>query len=128
MTTMSSTAVLRGRATAEDEALDRVRGRLVRPLPDDRFWGWLLPLAIALGAGVLRLWRITRPPGPELKRAGGLIFDETYYAHDSWSLLHHGVELNSSDSGPGFVVHPPLVKFMIFMCLLLLCWCVTFVI
>jgi dolichyl-phosphate-mannose--protein O-mannosyl transferase len=113
MTTMSSTAVLRGRATAEEEALDRVRGRLVRPLPDDRFWGWLLPLAIALGAGVLRLWRITRPPGPELKRAGGLIFDETYYAHDSWSLLHHGVELNSSDSGPGFVVHPPLGKWMI---------------
>ena len=23
-----------------------------------------------------------------------LIFDETYYAKDAWSILHHGVELN----------------------------------
>jgi dolichyl-phosphate-mannose-protein mannosyltransferase len=113
MTTMSSTAVLRGRVTAEEEALDRVRSRLVRPLPSDRFWGWALPLLITLGAGLLRFWRITRPPGSDLHRAKDFIFDETYYAHDAWSLLHHGVELDSSDSAPGFIVHPPLGKWMI---------------
>jgi dolichyl-phosphate-mannose-protein mannosyltransferase len=110
---MSSTAALRGSATAKGEALDRVRARLVRPLPDDRLWGWLLPIAITLAAGFLRFWRITRPPGPELHKGDGLIFDELYYAHDGWSLLHHGVELDTHDSGPGFVVHPPLGKWMI---------------
>jgi dolichyl-phosphate-mannose--protein O-mannosyl transferase len=110
---MSSTAALRGRATAKGEALDRVRARLVRPLPDDRLWGWLLPIAITVAAGFLRFWRITRPPGPELHKGSGLIFDETYYAHDAWSLLHHGVELDTADQSSGFVVHPPLGKWMI---------------
>ena len=106
MARMSGTAVVRPRSAAA-ESLDRIRERLVRPLPADGWWGWLLPLAIA-GVGLLmRLWRITRPPSK--------VFDETYYAHDAWDLLHHGVELdaNSHDSAPGFVAHPPLGKWMI---------------
>jgi dolichyl-phosphate-mannose--protein O-mannosyl transferase len=87
------------------ETLARVRSRLVRPLPDDRLAGWLWPLAVAAVAGFLRFDRLSVP--------GKLVFDEVYYAKDSWSLLHHGVELDSNGSGPGFVVHPPLGKWMI---------------
>ena len=41
------------------------------------------------------------------------MFDEVYYTHDSWSLFHYGVELNTTNNGPGYVVHPPLGKWMI---------------
>jgi dolichyl-phosphate-mannose--protein O-mannosyl transferase len=90
--------------------LERIRGRLIRPLPDDRLAGWLLPLAITVLAGLLRFWRITRPSGATLHSSSGIVFDETYYAHDSWELLHHGVETNGLGTGAGFVVHPPLGK------------------
>jgi dolichyl-phosphate-mannose-protein mannosyltransferase len=95
------------------ETLARIRARLVRPMPDDRLRGWLLPLAVTVLAGVARFWRLTRPGGHTMTSGKSLVFDETYYAHDSWSLLHHGVELNGNDTGPGFVVHPPLGKWMI---------------
>jgi dolichyl-phosphate-mannose--protein O-mannosyl transferase len=98
--------------TLDREALGRIRDRLVRPMPTDRLWGWLLPLAITLLAGVARFWRITRPGGHTLTSPNGIIFDETYYAHDSWSLLHHGVETNGPMTAPGFVVHPPLGKWL----------------
>jgi dolichyl-phosphate-mannose-protein mannosyltransferase len=89
------------------EARSRIGKRLQRPMPDDRLWGWLLPLAITAFAAVLRFWRITRPQKK--------VFDEVYYAHDAWNLLKHGVELDSGkhDSAPGFIVHPPLGKWMI---------------
>jgi dolichyl-phosphate-mannose-protein mannosyltransferase len=89
------------------ERLDRVRYRLVRPLPDDGIWGWVLPLAITAMAAALRFWRLGTP--------GTVVFDETYYAHDANNLLHHAVELdnNHHDTGAGFVVHPPLGKWMI---------------
>jgi len=89
------------------EATARIRTRLRRPMPTDRLWGWLLPSVIALLALAIRLWRITRPPKK--------VFDEVYYAHDAWNLLRHGVELDagSHDKSPGFIVHPPLGKWMI---------------
>jgi dolichyl-phosphate-mannose--protein O-mannosyl transferase len=62
-------------------------------------------VAIAGVAAFLRLWRVTRPPKK--------VFDEVYYAHDAWSLLHHGVELDANSRAAGFVVHPPLGKWMI---------------
>src|SRR5947209_19926744 len=84
----------------DSEARGRMSRRLRRPMPDDRLWGWLLPLAITAFAAVLRFWRITRPQKK--------VFDEVYYAHDAWNLLKHGVELDSGkhDSAPGFIVHP----------------------
>jgi dolichyl-phosphate-mannose--protein O-mannosyl transferase len=94
------------------EALQRIRARLLRPLPNDRLLGWLLPLAVTLLGGIARFWRITRPGGHSLTTHNSIVFDETYYAHDSWALLHHGVELNGDQTGPGFVVHPPLGKWM----------------
>jgi dolichyl-phosphate-mannose-protein mannosyltransferase len=109
--------------------------RLVTPLPDDRLRGWLVTLGIGLFAGFLRFWHLgsllwTTDP-TDAKRPAGYysgsyvdkttgcvryyqdIFDETYYHHDALSLLKHGVEQNCQNTGAGFVVHPPLGKWMI---------------
>src|SRR3954453_8080938 len=108
MASMCGTAVERPRS-APAETLDRIRDRLVRPLPADGWGGWLIPLAITGVALFMRLWRITRPQAK--------VFDETYYAPDAWSLLHHGVEIDthSTSTTPGFVAHPPLGKWAIAM-------------
>src|SRR5436190_10710375 len=70
-----------------DEAsrLAALRARLAAPMPDDRPWGWLGPLLVTAFGAFLRFDRLRVP------RA--LIFDETYYAKDAWSILNHGVEL-----------------------------------
>ena len=75
-------------APAADEAGRRsvLRARLVAPMPDDRPWGWLGPLLVTLFGTWLRFDRLAIP------RA--LVFDETYYAKDAWSILQHGVEWN----------------------------------
>ena len=71
-----------------DEAgrLAVLRARLLTPMPDDRLWGWLGPLLVTAFGAFLRFNRLRVP------RA--LIFDETYYAKDAWSILQHGVEWN----------------------------------
>src|SRR6266705_665979 len=66
--------------------LAALRARLVSPLPGDRLWGWLGPLLVTAFGAFLRFDRLRVP------RA--LIFDETYYAKDAWSILNHGVEWN----------------------------------
>ena len=63
-----------------------LRARLASPMPDDRPWGWLGPLLVTAFGAFLRFNRLRVP------RA--LVFDETYYAKDAWSILNHGVELN----------------------------------
>ena len=75
-----------------DEAgrLAVLRARLVAPMPEDRLWGWLGPLLVTAFGAFLRFNRLRVP------RA--LIFDETYYAKDAWSILQHGVELKLLDS------------------------------
>jgi dolichyl-phosphate-mannose-protein mannosyltransferase len=99
-----------------------LRDRLVPPFPGSRLWGWLGPLAVTLLAGYLRFNRLSIPGGSAATRAlvcgpdgkvKACVFDEVYYTHDAYSLFHHGVELNATDNGPGFVVHPPLGKWMI---------------
>src|SRR5256886_981141 len=74
-------------AAPADEAgrLAALRARLAAPMPDDRPWGWLGPLLVTAFGAFLRFDRLRVP------RA--LIFDETYYAKDAWSILNHGVEL-----------------------------------
>jgi len=76
-----------------------------RPMPGDGLLGWAGPLAITVLAGLLRLWHVTRPRGP--------VFDEVYYPKDAHDLLRFGVERGDSCVGPGFVVHPPLGKWLI---------------
>jgi dolichyl-phosphate-mannose-protein mannosyltransferase len=72
--------------TDEAGRLAALRARLVTPMPDDRPWGWLGPLLVTAFGAFLRFNRLRVP------RA--LIFDETYYAKDAWSILQHGVEWN----------------------------------
>ena len=71
-------------AADESSRLTALRMRLVSALPDDRPWGWLGPLLVTAFGTFLRFNRLRVP------RA--LIFDETYYVKDAWSILQHGVE------------------------------------
>ncbi|MCW2892464.1 MAG: Dolichyl-phosphate-mannose--protein O-mannosyl transferase-like protein [Actinomycetia bacterium] len=73
-----------GGGTAERIAL--LRARLMTPMPGDRLWGWIGPLLVTLFAGFLRFNRLSVP--------NAIMFDETYYAKDAWSILKHGVEWN----------------------------------
>jgi dolichyl-phosphate-mannose-protein mannosyltransferase len=97
---------------------DSWRARILPPT--DGRGGWLVALAVALLAGVLRVVRLDIP--------NGRIFDEVYYACDAQNLLRFGVEAgtvgNSDDDPsaaqrcepngqPGFIVHPPLGKWAI---------------
>ena len=85
-----------------------------------KLWYWGGPLAVtALGAG-LRLWDLGQPHS--------LVFDETFYVKDAWSLFNNGYETTwPADTDPKFaagetnifktdgsyVVHPPLGKWLI---------------
>ncbi|MFC6067833.1 dolichyl-phosphate-mannose--protein mannosyltransferase [Streptomyces ochraceiscleroticus] len=105
-----------------------VRTRLLAPFPASRLSpgtarlaAWGLPVLVALLAGILRFWRLGSPDK--------VIFDETYYPKDAWSLLQYGYEgtwaKNANDALVGnpphlllnpehsYVVHPPLGKWMI---------------
>ncbi len=81
----------------------------------DRIAAWSI---IALAA-FLRLWNLGYP--------GKLVFDETYYVKDAWTLWNTGSEkawpkdantafeagrVNTFLSDPSFVVHPPLGKWI----------------
>ena len=68
------------------ERIAALRARLLTPMPDDRLWGWIGPLLVTLFAAFLRFNRLSVP--------NAVIFDETYYAKDAWSILKHGVEWN----------------------------------
>ncbi|WP_443043499.1 dolichyl-phosphate-mannose--protein mannosyltransferase [Streptomyces sp. NBC_00358] len=119
-----------------------VRERLVVPFPEPGSWLWRTlgfspaaacrlarwsqwggPLLVTLLAGVPRFWRLGSP------RA--VVFDETYYAKDAWSMLRFGYEgtwpsskisdpqilagpqvIPLSDTG-SFVAHPPTGKWVI---------------
>ncbi|WP_432096604.1 dolichyl-phosphate-mannose--protein mannosyltransferase [Streptomyces sp. bgisy100] len=86
-----------------------------------RWSGWGGPLLVALVAGLLRFWHLGSP--------NAVIFDETYYAKDAWSLLQYGYEgtwpKNANDLILGdpqriplspehsYVVHPPVGKWTI---------------
>ncbi|MCE0535114.1 phospholipid carrier-dependent glycosyltransferase [Kineosporia rhizophila] len=85
--------------------------------------GWLAVLAVTAFGGFIRFWHLGTP--------GTLVFDETYYVKQGWSMIEAGYELawkgkgeevdplwNRGDtdvflSTPDFVVHPPVGKWMI---------------
>lgn len=96
----------------------------VPPLLADRVvrWSaWLGPALVALVAGLLRFWHLGSPKA--------VIFDETYYAKDSWALVNRGYEASwpkdidkliladpskiPVPADPGYVVHPPVGKWVI---------------
>nr|WP_232533996.1 phospholipid carrier-dependent glycosyltransferase [Plantactinospora sp. KBS50] len=68
-------------------------------------WSWLATGVVVVIAGILRLVGLSHPPGK--------VFDEIYYARDSWGLLNHGAEWNYETNTPSYVVHPPLGKWLI---------------
>ena len=80
-------------------------------------WGWLGPALVTVFGGFLRFYRLGVPHA--------VVFDETYYVPDAYSILRHGVEINHVSninalllrgsthiftSGGEYVVHPPLGK------------------
>ncbi|HEY8295954.1 MAG TPA: phospholipid carrier-dependent glycosyltransferase [Micrococcaceae bacterium] len=85
-----------------------------------RLWFWLAPVLAAVVGGILRFVRLGDPHA--------LVFDETYYVKDAYSLLQSGYERNWADKAndhfiagdfsflqntPEYVVHPPVGKWMI---------------
>jgi dolichyl-phosphate-mannose--protein O-mannosyl transferase len=84
-------------------------------------WDWGAPAAITVLAAILRLWNLGSPHS--------LVFDETYYVKDSWTLMHLGYEASwpqNADTqfnagnvdgylphNPEFVAHPPFGKWLI---------------
>ncbi|UFS59754.1 dolichyl-phosphate-mannose--protein mannosyltransferase [Subtercola endophyticus] len=102
--------------------LDRWWTRLMYTPGRQRLWRWGGPIAVTLLAAVLRLYDLGNPQS--------LVFDETFYVKDAWSLLHLGYEgswpsgvdpsfaagnVNQFTTAPGYVVHPPLGKWIIAM-------------
>lgn len=108
---------------------EQMRLRLLGFRPQDRVLGWLLPITVAVLGGILRFWRLDEPRT--------LVFDETYYVKQAYSLLTWGYErrvradLTGEDVTPhadqvfasgtpdvfgaeaDFVVHPPVGKWVI---------------
>ena len=98
-----------------------LRGRLLRPGPTDRLWGWIGPLVVTAIAAVLRLVDLNHPTR--------LIFDETYYVKQAYSLLVLGYEgqweaddandrfkegdFSDLSTEANYVVHPPIGKWLI---------------
>ena len=89
-------------------------------MPTDRLTGWLLTLLITAIAFVIRFVNLGRP--------SNLVFDETYYAKDAYSLLKFGYERNWPSSAnksivagnpdvmqstASFIVHPQVGKWLI---------------
>ncbi len=63
--------------------------------------GWILPLVITAIGGVLRFWNLVWP--------NSVIFDETYYAKDGWSMYVYGWEHTWDGAGNGSVANGRLV-------------------
>ncbi|PBC78142.1 dolichyl-phosphate-mannose-protein mannosyltransferase [Streptomyces sp. TLI_235] len=86
-----------------------------------RWSGWIGPVAVAVFGGLLRMWHLGTPKA--------LIFDETYYAKDAYSLWRGGYETSWADDAnnlitaghptvpyrvdPAYIVHPPVGKWII---------------
>ncbi len=81
---------------------------------------WGAPALVVLVAAVTRLWNLGHP--------AALVFDETFYVKDAWTLVNLGyesqwpaeadVQFNAGQTSiyltdPSFVVHPPLGKWII---------------
>ncbi len=117
-----------GAQSAYEESLPEVSGarlddwwakRRVSPVWQ-RLYHWGLPAVVVLVASITRLWNLGHPHS--------LVFDETFYVKDAWTLWNLGYEANwpaEADAmfnagqtdvfhtSASFVVHPPLGKWII---------------
>lgn len=112
-------------SVSPDRRVSTIAERLYPAFPSRGVVSWLVPIAVALIAGLIRFINLGRPHA--------VVFDEVYYAKDAWSLLRFGVEHQALDdisesllaagsnwreatafTGEGsFVVHPPTGKWVI---------------
>src|SRR6218665_1056395 len=69
---------------ARGSILDDLSARLLNTPRRLALWYWGAPLLVTLIAAVLRLWNLGSP--------NSLVFDETYYVKDSWTLVNNGYE------------------------------------
>lgn len=85
-----------------------------------RLFRWLAPALVVVIAATTRLWNLGSPKS--------LVFDETFYVKDAWTLWNLGYEgmwpaesdplfnagqVNGYLTQPSFIVHPPLGKWII---------------
>lgn len=95
-------------------------GRLIRPVPGSARTGWIVTIVITAFAALLRLIDLGRP--------GRVVFDETYYLKQAYSLLTLGYEgewaedpnerfaagdFSMLSTDADYVVHPSVGKWMI---------------
>jgi dolichyl-phosphate-mannose-protein mannosyltransferase len=100
--------------------IDAWFGRVMSSARNRRLYHWGAPALVVLVAAVTRLWNLGSP--------ATLVFDETFYVKDSWTLWNLGYsaawppEADKSfnagltdvfQTAPSFVVHPPLGKWII---------------
>jgi len=98
--------------------VDRLRDDY--PLRHDNRLSWFVTIALALLAFGIRF--------PGLANPAKIVFDETYYAKEAWSVLHFGYarawpsnadamiaqgQINGWLSTPDMVVHPQMAKYLI---------------
>ena len=108
------------RSEATGSGLDRWFAHVVNTPAKLRWYTWGLPGLVTVIAAFARLWALGDPHS--------LVFDETFYVKDSWTLLHKGWEaawppniddafangdVNSFTHDPEFVAHPPFGKWLI---------------
>ena len=100
-------------------SLAGLKARLLYPTFQLGPAGWLIAAVLTIAAALLRFWHLAHPHE--------LIFDETYYVKDAYSLWHFGYEREWGDDvdeafaagqaqpGPeaSYVVHPPAGKWLI---------------
>lgn len=112
--TLSRTATGEPVPTAAERALPRTWDR-------DPVISWAATAGITFLALFLRLWKVDTPKS--------FLFDETYYAKDSWSLIHNGYVTGYVDNAntkilagnldglftddPSMIVHPEVGKWLI---------------
>ncbi|MEU8245225.1 phospholipid carrier-dependent glycosyltransferase [Nonomuraea sp. NPDC048916] len=116
------------KADEGDSRARSVRDRMVPPMRGSVLWGWLGPILVTIFGGILRFADLGHPKA--------VVFDETYYAKDAYSLITWLVERvtikdadksilagstdiwqrctdETLDKCASYVVHPPLGKWMI---------------
>lgn len=100
-------------------SLSGLTARLVYPRFRLGRSGWLIAAVLTVAAAVLRFWDLANPQE--------LLFDETYYVKDAYSLWHFGYERAWDDDvdeafaagqatpqdEASYVVHPPAGKWLI---------------
>lgn len=101
------------------DAISGLKARLLYPTYQLGTLGWIIGLVITAAAGLLRFWNLAHPQE--------LIFDETYYVKDAYSLWHFGYERSwgedvdeafaagqaEPEAEASYVVHPPAGKWLI---------------